>query len=210
MAPILGKPFLHYQVLYLKHFGIQNIVFSVGHLHEVIEKYFGNQYLGLNIQYAIEENPLGTGGGIRLALEKCQDENCLVLNGDSFFDCDLQQYFQSHLASKAECSLALRTVSNAARFGTIHCNAQKRIVAFQEKTMREEAGTINAGLYILNKELYFKHTPANFSFSIEKDFFEKKLSDIYFGGIEFEAYFIDIGLPEDFKQAQHDFERFKY
>lgn len=210
MAPIIGKPFLHYQLLYLKHFGIQNIIFSVGHLHHVIENYFGEKYLDLNIQYALEEQPLGTGGGIRLAFEKCNDVAALVLNGDSFFDCDLHQFYQSHLAINAQCSLALRTVENAARFGTIQCNVQKRIIAFEEKTLRDAPGTINAGVYILNKKIFTEHTSSLSAFSIEKDFFEKKLSDIHFMGFEFDAYFIDIGLPEDYKQAQHDFERFKY
>ncbi len=210
MALVNNKPFLHYQLLYLKHFGIEKIIFSVGYLHHKVEEFFGEKYLGLTIQYALEKEPLGTGGGIRLAIELSEDENVLVLNGDSFFDCDLNLFHKQHQDYTANCSLALRKTANASRFGTIEINDQHQIISFKEKTNLEQAGIINAGVYILNKPQFLKNTPSQIAFSIERDFFEKKLSELKIVGFEFEGYFIDIGLPDDYKQAQHDFERFKY
>ena len=210
MAPVNGKPFLHYQLLYLKHFGITHVIFSVGYMHEVIENYFGHSYMDMTITYARETETLGTGGGIRLALTLCQDKETLVLNGDSFFDCDISAVYQKHRSTRADCTLALRRVENAGRYGTILFNTENRITAFIEKTQQPDAGTINAGVYILHKNTYLSHVPAQGAFSIEKDFFEKKLTHLHFTGIEFNAYFIDIGLPEDYAQAQDDFKRFTY
>jgi D-glycero-alpha-D-manno-heptose 1-phosphate guanylyltransferase len=210
MALVNNLPFLHYQLLYLKHFGFENIIFSTGYLHHKIEEFFGDNYLGLSIIYAIEKEPMGTGGGIRMAIELSNDDEVLVLNGDSFFDCDLNKFYQLHQMLQSQCSLALRKTTNASRFGTIQINSQHQIVSFKEKTNLEQPGIINAGVYILNQPVFLTNTPPQMAFSIEKDFFEKKLNELKVTGFEFEGYFIDIGIPNEYKQAQHDFERFKY
>lgn len=210
MAPVCNKPFLDFQVRYLKHFGFQHIIFSVGYKHEVVESYFKNNYLDINIDYALEKEPLGTGGGIRLAIEKSKDENVLVLNGDSFFDMDLKKFYQSHLKSNSNNSLALRKVSNAARYGTIQLDEQNQIISFLEKNNLAAPGLINAGVYILNKKQFLDLTPQHKAFSIEKNFFETKHQNLNLMGFEFEGYFIDIGIPEDYNQAKDDFKRFKY
>ncbi len=210
MAPILNKPFLHYQIQYLKHFGIKKIIFSVGYLHQIIENYFGKQFLDLDISYVLEEEPLGTGGGIRLALNACKDEEVLILNGDSFFDCDLLSFYQFHQKNQSLISLALRQVDNASRFGTIETNPQHKIISFKEKNNNNQPGIINAGIYILNKNIFLQNTPVKVPFSIEKDFFEKNLSKLNMMGYKTEGYFIDIGLPEEYINAQDDFKEFKY
>lgn len=210
MAPILNKPFLQYQIRYLKHFGIKKIIFSVGYLHQIIENYFGKHFLGIDISYVLEEEPLGTGGGIRLALNACTDEDVLVLNGDSFFDCDLLSLYQFHQKNHSPISLALRQVDNASRFGTIETNPQHKIISFKEKNNNKHLGIINAGIYILNKSIFLQNTPVNVPFSIEKDFFEKNLNKFNMMGYLSDGYFIDIGLPEDFIKAQDDFKEFKY
>ena len=134
MALVKHKPFLHYQFQYLKHFGIQHVILSVGYLHQKVEAFFGTSYLGLTIEYALENQPLGTGGGIRLAIDLCKDEELLVLNGDSFFDINLSQFYNQHQQHQSQCSLALRKSTNASRFGTIETNAQHQIISFKEKT----------------------------------------------------------------------------
>ena len=82
MALVCGKPFLHYIFKYLKHYKIQKVILSVGHKAEMIQNYFGGEYEGTKVDYALETKPMGTGGGIRLAMEKCVEEKILVLNGD--------------------------------------------------------------------------------------------------------------------------------
>ena len=211
MAPVNGVPFLNYQLQYLKHFGIKKIIFSLGYLFEKIQDYYKSEFDGLQIDYVIEEKPLGTGGGIRLAMEKCTDDVTLVLNGDSFFDVPLNDFFKLYQTTNSQCSLALREVDDAARYGTIEVSAaNNRITSFKEKTNISHAGLINGGVYILNKRLFLKYTPADINFSIEKDFFETQLNSLQINGQAFEGYFIDIGVPEDYHKAQHDFKAFKY
>src|SRR4051812_4918576 len=89
LAPVNGQPFLHYLFRYLQHYKIEKAVLSVGYLSEKVEAHFGKNYLGIDIEYAHEKEPLGTGGGIRLAMEKCSGAHVLVLNGDTFFDVPL-------------------------------------------------------------------------------------------------------------------------
>jgi len=210
MAPINGEPFLNFQLGYLKHYGIKKIIFSVGYLADKIETYYKSSYQGLEISYVLERTPMGTGGGIRLAMQTCNDEYALVLNGDSFFDFDLHEFFKLHINETSQFSLSLRKVNDSSRYGTIETDATDRIVTFKEKTNLAQEGKINAGVYILNKEQYLQHTKPEINFSIEKDFFEKHLSTLSIKGFEFNGYFIDIGIPEDYAKAQHDFKRFAY
>ncbi len=210
MAPVNGQPFLNYIFLYLKHFGITHVVLSTGYLSEKISEYYKNEYLGIKISYTKEETPLGTGGGIRLALEKCDTKNVLVLNGDSFFDVDLNVYYNQHTTFESDCSLALRKVENAARYGTIKLDDTSAIKEFKEKDSLDKPGLINGGVYILNRKLFLQKTEANVSFSIEKDFYEKRINELHIFGFDHQGYFIDIGIPEDYKKAQNDFKGFKY
>ena len=210
MAPINNEPFLNYIFAYLKHYNIENVVLSTGYLSEKISEYYKNEYKGIKISYTKEVNPLGTGGGIRLALEKCFTDNVLVLNGDSFFDVDLNSYYKQHSILKSNCSLALRSINNAARYGTIKLDDTFVVKAFKEKDNVDLPGLINGGVYILNRELFLNETEANIAFSIEKDFFEKRINQLKISGFEYQGYFIDIGIPEDYKKAQIDFLNFKY
>lgn len=210
MAPVNSEPFLNYQLRYLKHYGIKHVIFSIGHLGNKIRDYYQNSFEGLTISYVTEQEPLGTGGGIRLAINSCEDELVLVLNGDSFFDADLNSFFIQHQTTNSKISIALRQVEDAARYGTIINDSSNTIVSFKEKSNLKLAGKINAGVYLIDKKTYLANTPAEINFSIEKDFFEKQLRHLSIKGFELEGYFIDIGIPEDYNKAQHDFKEFKY
>ena len=210
LAPVNNKPFLDYTLRHLAHFGITHVVLSVGYMHDKIKMHYGNTFEGINIDYSIEEEPLGTGGGIRLAMQKCQTYDVLVLNGDSFFDINIISFYNRHSDYAADASIALRRVDNAARYGIISLGEFDKITSFKEKSSTEKPGFINGGIYILCPETYINETPADKNFSIEKDFFEKKLSKMNLYGFAYDGYFIDIGVPDDYKQAQHDFKTFKY
>lgn len=210
MAPINNIPFLNYQLNYLKHFGVQKVILSVGYLHEKITNYYKNNFNGIEIKYSIEDEPMGTGGGIRLAMQHGNDTELLVLNGDSFFDVDIKSFYDFHIQQNAQISLALRNVNNAARYGTITINKQQQIISFKEKSGLAKEGLINGGVYILNKNLFLNNTPSTTNFSIEKDFFETQLQHLMIKGFGCNQYFIDIGIPQDYQKAQHDFKNFKY
>jgi D-glycero-alpha-D-manno-heptose 1-phosphate guanylyltransferase len=210
MAPINNIPFLNYVFDYLKFYQIEHVVLSTGYLAEKILDYYKEEFNGIKISYTKEETPLGTGGGIRLAMTKCTTKDVLVLNGDSFFDVDINIHYSNHVLKQANCTLALRKVDNAARYGTIQLGDLNAIDAFKEKDSVEREGLINGGVYILNREIYLSKTEVNSAFSIEKDFYEKRIKELTIFGFEYNGYFIDIGIPEDYKKAQDEFKGFKY
>lgn len=198
MAPINDQPFLHYIFKELQHQNIKEVVLSVGHLKDVIQDFFQDNYLGISIQYAIENEPLGTGGGIKHAFNFVEDD-AFVLNGDTFFDIDLSTLKNED----ADITLALKPMFNLDRYGTVEVDEAQRIISFNEKKHCEH-GLINGGVYYFKKSLFDK-IETDFRFSFEKDVLEKHLSDLQIQGKIFDNYFIDIGIPEDYKQAQVDF-----
>ena len=201
MASINGKPFLTYVLNYLKKYGIQKVVLSVGHLHEVVEDYFGTEWEGLKISYAVENEPLGTGGAIKYAFNKISGDDAFVLNGDTLFEVNLHQLHSFHLKSKAEISLALRAVTDISRYGTVQTNAANKIIAFTEKGALSGTGNINGGIYLINKQVFKKISIFTEKFSMENDVFEKYYNTLPFFGFPFKGYFIDIGIPEDYRRA---------
>lgn len=198
MAPVNGKPFLHYLFKELHHQGIRNAVLSVGHLKEVIQDYFQDSYLNICIQYAVEQEPLGTGGGIKHAFNLV-DEDAYVLNGDTFFDIELSRLKNN----SADISIALKPMFQFDRYGTVELNDANRVIAFNEKKPCEH-GLINGGIYYFRKSL-FDRIETERKFSFEKDILEKHLNDLTIRGNVFDNYFIDIGIPEDYAKAQKDF-----
>ncbi len=210
MAPVNNEPFLNYVFYYLKFYGIEHVVLSTGYLADKISEYYKTEFRGIKISYTKEETPLGTGGGIRLAMQKCLTKDVLVLNGDSFFDVDLGVHYANHVSKKSDCTLALRKIDNAARYGTIVLANSNTIKAFKEKDSIDKQGLINGGVYIINRELFLNKTEMLKPFSIEKDFFETRISELNLIGFEYQGYFIDIGIPDDYKKVQDDFKEFKY
>lgn len=210
MAPVNGFPFLHYVLLRLKNAGVEKAILSVGYLAETVAEHFGNEYLGMKISYAYEKEALGTGGGIRLAMEQCKDAHVLAMNGDSFFHCDLNELCEKHLSGSSDVTLALRKVNDASRYGTVQLDGS-RIVAFREKSpgITGEAW-INGGVYVIRKKTFLGLTEPNKAFSIEFDFFAKYADKLWLQGVPSDGYFIDIGIPEDYERAQQEFAEMKF
>lgn len=198
MAPINDKPFLHYIFKELQHQNIQQVVLSVGHLKEVIQDFFQDKYLGISIQYAIENEPLGTGGGIKNAFSLV-DDDAFVLNGDTYFDIELLKLKNE----QTDISIALKPMFEFDRYGTVELNNESSIISFNEKKYCAH-GLINGGIYYFKKSLFDKIETAK-KFSFEKDILEKHLSDLNIQGKVFDNYFIDIGIPEDYEKAKIDF-----
>lgn len=201
MADIKGEPFLKYLLDYLSQNGIEKVILSVGFRHEVIEAYFGNRYKNIELYYAVEDEPLGTGGGIMNALNYSLENLVYLINGDTFFKVDLMELFKFHNQTKAEFTLALKPMINFDRYGTVEMN-NDRIIRFNEKQYKDE-GLINGGIYIVNKYL-LKTLSLPGKFSFEKDFLEKYLTHFFINGCIIDNYFIDIGIPEDYQRAQDE------
>lgn len=207
MAPVRNRPFLEYQLAWLKQNGIKRIILSVGFRHEYITKYFGHSWKNLEIDYAIEDEPLGTGGGILLAARKCQSSHVYALNGDTIFDCDLQKMHQYLMLSQSDMVMALRKVDDASRYGTVILNQDNTVIGFSEKSSISIPGIINGGVYLLSLNKFISEAPSN-KFSFEKDFMEKKYDLWKIKGMISGGFFLDIGIPADYSKAQDEFKRF--
>ena len=121
MAPIDGKPFLWYLLKYLTRYKVSHVVLSVGHLRHVIINWidkYGEEF-PFTFNYSVEETPLGTGGGIKQAFSKCIGKDVVVLNGDTFFDVDLDDLYNKHYLASAAISLALKKMKNFERYGQV-------------------------------------------------------------------------------------------
>ena len=199
MAPIGDKPFLEVLLSKLPK-TVSKIVFSIGYLGEIIQNHFNNEYNGIPIEYSIEKEPLGTGGGILLATNKIQNDNFIVLNGDTFFDFDLNYLHSQHLSNKSDVTLALKEMIKPHRYGTVKLK-DARIVEFIEK-QEIDKGIINCGVYCLNKSI-FKNKNVGEKFSFEK-LLEDNINKFVISGLISDSYFIDIGIPEDYEKAQFD------
>ncbi|HRG28254.1 MAG TPA: nucleotidyltransferase family protein [Chitinophagales bacterium] len=202
MAPVAGKPFLQYILDYLIAHKVAHVVLAVGYLRETIIDYFGDNYQSLSITYAVEENPLGTGGGILNACNQIKGDNVFVINGDTFFDVDLVELSAFHETNNALLTVALKKMEKFDRYGTVETDNEGRIIGFLEKKYLDE-GLINGGIYCLNKHIFHPELPAAFSF--EKEILEKEIVNRKIYGLRSEGYFIDIGIPEDYARAQDDF-----
>lgn len=202
LAPVAGKPFIYYVISDLQKQGIRKFYFSLGYMHEKIVSFVKEYFPTLNADYLIEEEPLGTGGAIKNALQFCKSEDVLVVNGDTLFQVNTDSLYNIHKTNNAVCTLALKPMKQYSRYGTVILN-NDQITAFKEKQYTD-SGLINAGVYLINQKQFSAISfPEKFSF--ETHFLEAFVNKgILFGYVE-EGYFIDIGIPEDYEKANHDF-----
>ena len=204
MADINGKPFLHYLITSLKKNDVDKIVISVGYLQEKIIEYFGDNYLDIDISYAKEDTPLGTGGAIKNSLQPIDLEKpVLVLNGDSFLEFDLKKFTDNHLKNNRNLSIILRKMDDCSRYGRVICDENSIITGFEEKSSIKKSGFINGGIYLINPKIFSQFSLPQ-SFSFEVDFLMKSLDQIKPEGLASDGYFIDIGIPDDYKKAQNE------
>lgn len=197
MAPIGQKPFLAFLLDFLKANDIQTVILGVGYKAEVIKKYFGATYHGMDLLYSYEDSPLGTGGAIAKAMRLVQEDQVFVLNGDSFIDISLRRLRQKAKETKSAFLMTIKEMQDFDRYGTVELDGD-RVTQFNEK-QPVKAGFINAGVYLMQKDLLAEF-PEKFSF--EQEFMEKKVSQMPFYSLATDGYFIDIGIPSDYALAQ--------
>lgn len=200
LAPVAGKPFLDYLLKYAKSQGIEKFIFALGYKTEQIEAFVKECLPEGSYSFSIEEEPLGTGGAIYKACSLVSSANTIVLNADTYFGISFSHLAKLHKKRKASCTLALKPMKNIDRYGVVELNREATVTGFSEKKHHAE-GLINGGVYALSKD-HFLQKPFPAVFSFEKDYLEKEYvkNDIF--GMISNAYFIDIGIPEDFQRAQ--------
>ena len=200
LAPVAGAPFLSYVLKYFQSNGIDKFIFAVGYKSEIIKEFVKKSLKPDSYEFSVESEPLGTGGAIRMACSKTAQKNVLVLNGDTFFRIDIHLFEEFHQANEADCSLSLKPMHDFDRYGVVRLNENNSIRNFEEKRFYHDR-LINGGVYMLNAEKFMQESlPEKFSF--EKDWLEKFFRHRKIFGLVQDKYFIDIGIPQDYRRAQ--------
>jgi len=201
LAPVAGKPFLSYLLDNSKKQGIKKFIFALGHKSDQIESFVKKSLPEGSYIFSTEEEPLGTGGAIYKACGMVSEPNVIILNADTFFGIMYSNLVIIHELRKADCTLALKPMRAFDRYGAVEIEKQV-ITGFGEKKFHKE-GLINGGVYALSVASFLqKSFPANFSF--ERDYLEKNYRSGKFLAMVSDAYFIDIGIPEDYQRAQEE------
>jgi NDP-sugar pyrophosphorylase family protein len=199
LAEVDGVPFVFHLLAQLAAAGVEHVVLSTGWLGEQVRDAVGASWGSLEVEYAQEPAPLGTGGAIRRTLPLVRSQALFVLNGDSYCDVDLASLWLWHHQRAAHGTLALSHVDDARRYGTVVTDAYGRITHFAEKARQRRAGTVNAGLYLLSRSLVAS-IPAGTAYSLERDLLPRWL-DLGIYGYARSERFIDIGTPESLAGA---------
>jgi len=206
MVPIVGKPCMEHILELLREHGFEDVVVTVAFLPQAIRSYFGDgTSLGLNIQYSVEESPLGTAGSVRLASDAL-DETFLVISGDALCDIDLRQIVDFHKEKGAAVTIGLKSVDNPLEFGIVVTDEDGKVERFLEKPSWGQvfSDTINTGIYVLEPEV-LKHVPTDRPYDFSKELFPLLLEmgrPIY--GYVCEGYWQDIGNLDQYRQANFD------
>lgn len=204
MAPISGKPFLAYLLDYWIKQGVERFIFAVGYKHEVIQKYFGNKYKHVEIKYEIETEPLGTGGGVlKSARQLLAKSPFLILNGDTFFAVNYSELLKHHLNHCADMTLSLIKVSKNDRYGSVLLDQSDRVCTLETQNKQTENLLINGGVYLVQPNLLNAYQGELEASSLENDLLPELLNkDKLISGFLASGKFIDIGVPEDYYQAE--------
>ena len=196
MAPVCGRPFLRYILDDLQEKGVERVILATGYKSEMIQDFFGRSYRGMELIYSREDTPLGTGGALKQALRLCHGERAVAVNGDTYFDVDFAAMERS--AQPGRIVLAAKRMRNFDRYGTLELNGT-RVTSFREKAPCRE-GLINGGIYLLER-LVLEGVPRD-CFSFETEILEPMAEQGRVHAFESDGLFIDIGIPEDYEQAQ--------
>jgi NDP-sugar pyrophosphorylase family protein len=201
LAPVHGRPYLTYLLDQVAAAGVGEVVLLTGYLSDQVQSALGRTYAGMRLDYSAEPDPLGTAGALRLALARLPRPNVLVLNGDSYCDVALTDFWSFHCRQAANLSLVLTRVADSSRYGRVHLAPDERIVRFEEKLAAGGAGWINAGVYLMKRSL-IEEIPVDRPVSLEREMFPLWAGNKRCCGFTCAARFLDIGTPESYAEAE--------
>ena len=206
MLTVAGIPVTEHQIAMAKAAGISEIVLATSYLSEVFIPHFGDgSKWGIKIKYAVEKEPLGTGGGIRNAAQLIDsDQSVVILNGDVLSSHNLAEQIRQHEAHDADVTLHLTQVEDARAFGCVPTDSNGRVTAFLEKMENPVTNQINAGCYVFNPRV-ISAIPLDTVVSVERETFPQLVASgaKVFGYVE-NAYWLDIGTPRALLKASID------
>lgn len=198
LAPISGRPFLHWLLDALAIARPTRFVLAVSYLADQIIASVGATFAGIDVEYSIETVPMGTGGAIAKVFQERGEDRALVVNGDTFQQLPFEAMIGA-LDAGADIVMAVRRVDDTSRYGRVSLKGT-RVVGFEEKGAAGP-GLINAGAYGVARSAFAAGIPDG-AFSFEKDILVRRLGELVVTAVEVDGDFIDIGIPEDFARAQ--------
>jgi mannose-1-phosphate guanylyltransferase len=205
VVPLGDRPFITYMIEWLRRYGVDDVILACGFMADDVRAVLGDgAALGVHLRYVEEPHPLGTGGALKYAQELL-DERFLMLNGDVLTDIDLSTQFDQHRLTGARATLALVAVEDPSAYGLVRLAADNAVAEFVEKPGPDTIGTnlVNAGVYVLERDVLDAIAPAGTNVSIERDIFPGLVGRGLFGHPA-EGYWLDIGTPERYLRGTFD------
>jgi mannose-1-phosphate guanylyltransferase len=206
VIPLVGRPFIGYMLEWLRGHGVDDVIMSCGFMADGVKAVLGDgSAFGVSLRYVEEPHPLGTGGALKYA-EDLLDQRFFMLNGDVLTDIDLTAQMEQHERTGARATLALIDVEDPSAYGLVRLRPDRSVTEFVEKPGADEAlntNLVNAGAYILERNVLAEMAEAGTKISIERELFPT-LVDNGLYGYEASGYWLDIGTPVRYLQATND------
>ena len=205
VMPFAGRPFLTFMIDWLGRHGVDDVILSCGFMSDAVESVLGDIHGGIRLRYVHEDEPLGTAGPLRLALDTgaLQDERLFVLNGDVLTDMDLTAEREQHERTGARATLCLIKVDDTEGYGVVPTNDDGEVLEFREKSAGPApTNRINAGAYLLEREV-IERIPAGRAVSIEREIFPELVGEGLYGYAA-AGYWVDIGTPRRYLEGTWD------
>ncbi len=208
MLPTAGVPFLTHLLSRIKAAGISHVILGTSYQAEVFSEHFGDgAALGLELEYVVETEPLGTGGAIGNVAHLLRGDTAMIFNGDILTGCDLTGLLDHHRRTGADVSLHLTTVQDPRAFGCVPTDSEGRVTAFLEKDPNPVTDQINAGTYVFSRAVV-SSIPSGRPVSVETETFPGLLAGgaLVTGYLD-TSYWRDLGKPADFVAGSADLVR---
>ena len=204
VMPLAGRPFLCFMLDWVHSHGVDEVILSCGFMSDAVKSVLGDIYEGMRLRHVTEDEPLGTGGPVRLAYEEgLLEERLLVLNGDVLTDIDLTAELEQHEATGARATLALYPVEDTSSYGVVPTAEDGQVTEFIEKGGGEApTNRINAGAYVIERDV-IESIPSGRAVSFEREVFPTLVGNGLYG-YDAAGYWIDIGTPERYLEATWD------
>ena len=205
VMPLAGRPFLSFMLDWLKGHGVTEVILSCGFMSDSVRTVLGDVYGGMRLRYAVEDEPLGTAGPTRLALDEgLLHDTLFVLNGDVLNDMDLTAQLARHAQTEALVTLALIGVEDTTGYGVVPTDGEGRVEQFLEKSDGPApTNRINAGAYVIEREVIEQLVPPGRAVSFEREVFPALIGRGLYG-FPAAGYWIDIGTPARYLEATWD------
>jgi NDP-sugar pyrophosphorylase family protein len=207
VLPVLNRPFLDYLIERLKNAGVTKVIFAIGYQPEpLVERYGRGKGFGVEIDYAVEDSPLGTSGAVRAILPQLT-ETFLVLNGDVVTSVDLRPMIDDHIERREFATIAIHEEADPSRYGVVPIDGEGYVLRFVEKPKGPlfPAKTVNSGVYVLEPEA-LRFVADGQPSMFERDLFPNMLRmNMQVHSFRWDGYFLDMGTPESYLALNRDF-----